>query len=91
MSNFFGDVRHCERSRVRHRDRIRAGAVGAVRVLCAEAPLPTAPAALTVQRGDLRLTEVCQDALAAGGGSQGHAVPGGLALSVVSQQTVDVL
>lgn len=53
--------------------------------------MTAASAALAVQRRDLWLTEVCQNTLAAGGSSQRHTISGELTLSVISQQTVNVL
>lgn len=90
-SDLVRGVRHGDRRTVRHGGRVGAGAVRAVRVLGAEAPVAAASAAFAVQRRDLRLAEVGQNTFAAGGGFQRRAVPGGLSLVVVPQQTVDVL
>lgn len=87
-----GVVRHGDGGAVGHCRRVRAGAVGAVRVLGAEPqPVATASAALAVQRRHLGLAEVGQDALAAGGGFQRAVIAGGLSLLVVLQKAVDVL
>ena len=91
VGHVFGHMGQGERGRVWHCRRVGAGAVGAVGILCAKAPVATAPAALAVQRGDLWLAQVRQNTLTAGGGPQGYAVPGRLALSVVYQKTVNVL
>lgn len=79
-------MRHCETSRVWHCCRISS--VRAVRVLGAESSVSAAPAAFTVQRGDLWLTDVRQNTLAACRGSKRNTVAESLTLSVVLKQTV---
>lgn len=85
------EVGHAEWCAVGHRSGVRARAVRAFQLVCAVgADAAATGTALAVERRDLRLAQISQNALAAGGRPEGRVLRWGPVFHT-SQEAVDVL